>query len=134
MKEKESANEECSEQERYIHALELQVETFALLASRLAQILRPEGIGSGNQMPAVRPKARNGSKAVAEMEVALGPSGSKAPTGSKRASSKAASDKVDRRKTPEYRKKQQAYQRTHYAKMKALREAAKAAKLIEGAA
>lgn len=134
MKEGKSAHEECSEKERYIHALELQVETFALLASRLASLLHPGRNGDQGNMPTVRSYSRRGSKAVAEVEVASGTSGSQASTGKKRASSKAASHQVapkplsknglKYRQSPEYREKQKEYQRRHAAKKRLERESA----------
>lgn len=126
MKGKSARENQCSEKDGYIHALELQVETFALLASRLASLLYPSGYRDQGNMSPVRPSARGRGKAVAEVEMASGTSGRKASTRARSASSKASEDKVSPyRQSEAYREKQREYQRRFYAKRKAAKEAAK---------
>lgn len=81
MKESNQDARSAAEKDRYIHALELQVETFALLASRLGSLLQPtRESGSEYQMPYLRSSSRKGRSPMAAVEVALGSPSSEAPT------------------------------------------------------
>ena len=119
-KKEESAN--GAQSAVYIHALELQVETFALLASRLASLLHPGRDGYTSEMPSMRGNSRSRGKAVAKMEVASSSSSSKAPTGKSgsRKASKTRARKVvpsaKKHKTAKQMAKQKVYQARHYAK------------------
>ena len=119
-KKEESAN--GAQSAVYINALELQVETFALLASRLASLLHPGRDGSESLLSNMQSKSRSRGKAVAKMEVASSSSSSKAPTGSGKRSKagKTRARKVvpstKKHKTAKQMAKQKVYQARHYAK------------------
>ena len=128
----ESANAYTS-QEGYIHSLELQVETFALLASRLASLLHPSRDGGEGSMPSLRLDSRSSKgKAVANVEDSSGTSGNKSST-RKGKRSKATKSKVaqptteqKRRQSKAYKAQQKIYQARFYAKKKAEKAAVKA--------
>ena len=106
----------------YIQALEIQVESFALLASRLASLLHSSMEWNQNKVPGMRlHTGPEESKTVGKVEGRSGTSSRSTSTGEGRRG-KAAKSKVapPRRSTERYKAQQKIYQARYEAKKKGL--------------